>query len=304
MSVQQNIAVLFGALLQDVEQLKHDIRDVAYCDAHTYTLPRFTVANEADIALPPFKVEHRAGEDALEQALNHFSEFLAPKILGDGATKISTKFTHRLPGVLVCMRNNSLVQQNIVARVEAINARKKAFHEAVLSLSPYATERFNKLRHIVPGIILLQATRNLRAIQGAAQSVRFNWEHRHVQREWDRDKLIERLLEVQDSPYWGTSEHSGSPDKIDRLIMDVHAESSQVRFYERRPMKAVPVVKVSLDVGGRSPKLITAVAHSPVILFTDSKPKHIIHLKDYEGEPERNNSAYTLVDSRLNLYKK
>jgi len=146
-----------------LEDLSELVTRATLVDARVFVLPDIYAGEEI---IEPDEIHPVAlsGVEARNAALAGFGRFHTDEGL-------STRNVWRLPGVVVLHTDDP---RAIADQIANINRLRDAFQELTLSVAD-ENERYDLIHHAFPGMIYLQAVRQLRVLQGPVQSVTFSW---------------------------------------------------------------------------------------------------------------------------------
>lgn len=151
-----DITAAFTELVQLTEAMNNWVKDKAL-SATVYRLPVLTERVVPDL-IPCVEV---TGDEALKAAMFAYSKF-------DYLTEQSTGTAYRLPGVVY------MGEANLDA-VDAVNLQKAKLQDLIKSAAPKKHDRLKLCRELLTGCSMSQVYRDVVAIQGDVQSIRFTW---------------------------------------------------------------------------------------------------------------------------------
>jgi len=303
MSTETSLKLLHKNLVDEIAMFGEELRSIPLVQAVVTKIPALSVAQEKLATLPPIEVAAVKGDEALELALRHISNFYAKPFELDDPGRPSTKFTERLPG-LVCFQADKPIE--LMLRGQRINQLKDEFSVLAKQLTSDPYERFELLRQLFPWLVYLQITRHLKIVDRPIKSAWFNWEHRYNVRNFSKQQAIEYVERRLDSDKFKVSATEERQAFVLALLERIKGQSESKRYSIRRPMKAVPVMKLNmLDKTPDEPSIRPWIAHSPCFALCQSAEIKILPLSNYEPkEPKPLSSRYKLLDASFNLCEK
>lgn len=134
-----------------------------------------------------FKVQHVSGEQAVTRIIDALKDFGTDNPLQ--LNEESTKFTAKYPGLVVVPDKAEKLRKLI----EEINNAKNQFARALMSLSTDRHKRFDEVHEQFPGLVTLQATRNILFSDIPLKKVTFGWRYNRNTEKKTKHELIDIL---------------------------------------------------------------------------------------------------------------
>jgi len=201
----------FRQIELELQALQQALSDCRLLAGRGFELPAIGKDAEHD-PLATIPVVQHIGKTALARALRHYSHLF----IQQQSENRSSKAAVRLPGA-ICLQVTAAEQQDLLARIQHINALKATFEKIVTvdsGLTP--TARFEWVHRHLPGLITLSAYRTLTPLVDPS-TIRFGWANKHV---------IKNLT------------------KPKREYQDIAALPQRARLKIKRPVKVQPIARV------------------------------------------------------------
>jgi len=309
-------------LREAMNELTDAVRDTNTTDAHVFSLPPITKAQELErrklqiqarrngevLLDAPIPVHAHHGDSARRLALQHWPQFYAPH-------ENSTRLVQRTPGIIFV---DTPQPDELLALVERVNEAKAEVMRVAKGLADAPEKRHELIHQVEPGFVLIAATRQLPVFAPHADnwqaplslnSVSFIWEHRYRSTSMSRNEVIAEIEKglsadgPQTSLFYG-AHPEGFKFFLEQELAIIMAYPKEARFKTRRPLPVLPVCMIRFKENEQErSKVRNLVCHSPVLAINVPAPRKLMPLKDYLGRAEQPVPTHKLVLERLYLYE-
>ncbi len=219
------------------------------------------------------------------------------------ALKYSTYLAHRYPGFVVVDEDR---KQDVLMYIDEINRRKAEFHLSVNQGYKKRQSAHENLHKLIPNVILLTTTRQIRYCLQPVNTVSFYWQHKTSHKNIDLDYAKKVLKNAKNNP---TFEYAwvNKDEKLAFIEQEIEHLShipKHHKIVEIRQNRAQPFIDLWTrhENGTRNIKISSSNATLPMILFGEP-PASVNHLKNYSRDNVQfKEVSYTLINARKSWY--